>query len=68
LKSVIAVGKTSYSTVKKNAGGNDTVPILVWRGGGMRSNECSCSSWLFVEFLVQKCSTFKTRRSATAEV
>jgi len=35
------VGEICYGAVRENAGGNDTVPISVWRGGGMRST----SSW-----------------------
>ena len=27
------VGKTSYSAVRENTGGNDTVPSSIWRGG-----------------------------------
>jgi len=30
------VGKTSCGAMRKNAGVYDTVPISVWRGGGMR--------------------------------
>ena len=36
LKSESEVGKTRYSAVWKNTGGNDTVPISAWRGGGMQ--------------------------------
>ena len=28
--------------MRENAGGNDTVPISMWRGKGMRSAECCC--------------------------
>ena len=40
--------------VRQNAGGNDTVPISVWRGGCMHPTVCCCCSWLFVEFHVPK--------------
>jgi len=38
LKSESEVGENQLcSSVGENAGGNDTVPISVWRGGGMCS-------------------------------
>jgi len=37
--------------VQENAGGNDTVPISVWRDADARLTEC-CRSSLFVEFFV----------------
>ena len=30
--------KAGYGAVRENADGNETVPISVWRGGGMRSS------------------------------
>ena len=42
--------------MRQNAGGNDTVPISVWRGGGMRCNKCCFSSWSFLGFFVLKWS------------
>jgi len=53
---VNCLGKTSYGTVRKNAGSNDSVPVSLWRGRGMRSTERCCFSWLFVEFFVLKWS------------
>jgi len=34
-KSKLKLGKTSYGAVRKDAGGNDTVPSSVCRGRGM---------------------------------
>jgi len=58
VKSESEVGKTSYGTVRENldrrTAGNDTVPISVWRGGGVSSTECR-SRLLFCI-----CTTFLT--------
>jgi len=46
LKSENEGGKTSYDALRENAGGNGTVPISLWRGGGIRCTECCCTNWL----------------------
>ena len=56
LKSESEVKKTSYDTVLEKGSGNDTVPVAVWRGGATHSTKCYCSSWLFVDLSMPKCS------------
>jgi len=44
MQSVDRIAKTIYGALRKNTGGNDTVPISVWRGGDIcaqRSMECA---------------------------
>jgi len=53
----------SYNAVREHAGGNDTVPISVWRGGGKRRTECRCSYSWFVVFLVLKWSVWPRVRA-----
>jgi len=55
LKSGRKVGKKLRRSAG-NAGGNDTVPILVWRGGDMRCSEWCSSSRLLVAFWLLKWS------------
>jgi len=43
--------------------GNDTVPISIWRGGGVRFVECSLDK-LFIALLF--CRYLPTRRTKTA--
>jgi len=50
LKSESVVAEISYNTLRENAGGNDTVSISAWRGGGISSTECCCRGWLFADF------------------
>jgi len=46
--------------LRRSAGkyNNDTVPIWVWRGGGIRATECCCPSCLFVGFFLLKWSVW----------
>ena len=46
LKTESEAGKTSDGVLQENAGGNDTVPISIWHGRGMRPVECCCASWI----------------------
>jgi len=56
LKSEIKVNLSWENQFRRNsekAGGNDTVPISVWRGEEYaRCTKCCCCSWLFVKFFV----------------
>jgi len=65
LKSQSEVGKPVTGKME-NASGNDTVPISVRRGGGMRSSECCCSSWSLIQFFVQMVSV-QTRLKVTSD-
>ena len=40
LESESKVGKTCNGALRENPDGNDTVPISMWRGEGMRCTEC----------------------------
>ena len=45
LQSETEVEKNSCGALPENAGGNDTVPISVWRVGGRHCTKCYCCSW-----------------------
>jgi len=46
-KVIVKFGNPVTVQCMENAGGNDTVPISVWRCDDMSSAECR---WLFIEF------------------
>jgi len=53
MQSVDRIAKTTYGALRKNTGGNDTVPISVSRGGGICAQR---SMELVMEFFVLKWS------------